>query len=81
MVKRHYGIVTENYKLAHFYYDIDEWELFDRLADPMEMKNVYDDSSYTEIVKTLKTQLTELRKLYKDSRELDLYYIKEYLNN
>ena len=81
MVKRHYGIVTENYKLAHFYYDIDEWELFDRLTDPMEMKNVYDDSSYTEIVKTLKTQLTELRKLYKDSRELDLYYIKEYLNN
>jgi len=81
MVKRHYGIVTENYKLAHFYYDIDEWELFDRLADPMEMKNVYDDSSYTEIVKTLKTQLTEIRKLYKDSRELDLFYINEYLNN
>jgi len=81
MVKRHYGIVTENYKLAHFYYDIDEWELFDRLADPMEMKNVYDDSSYMEIVKTLKTQLTELRKLYKDSRELDLFYIEEYLNN
>ena len=46
-----------------------------------KMKNVYDDSSYTEVVKTLKTQLTGLRKLYKDSRELDLHYIKEYLNN
>jgi arylsulfatase A-like enzyme len=29
MVKRHYGIKTERYKLIHFYYDIDEWELYD----------------------------------------------------
>ncbi len=34
MVKRHYGIVTKEYKLAHFYYDVDEWELYDRLNDP-----------------------------------------------
>ena len=27
MVKRHYGISTERYKLIHYYYDIDEWEL------------------------------------------------------
>ncbi len=81
MVKRHYGIVTEDYKLAHFYYDIDEWELYDRRADPMEMKNVYYDSTYTEIVKELKTQLSELRVKYKDSRELDLHYINQYLDN
>ena len=41
MVKRHYGIVTEDYKLAHFYYDVDEWELYDRTLDPGEMKNLY----------------------------------------
>ena len=29
MVKRHYGIVTEKYKLVHFYHDVDEWELYD----------------------------------------------------
>ena len=81
MVKRHYGIVTEDYKLAHFYYDIDEWELYDRIADPMEMKNVYNDSSYTEIIKKLKIQLTALRVKYKDSRDLDLYYINKYLDN
>ena len=43
MVKRHYGVVTTDYKLAHFYYDVDEWELYDRKNDPMEMNNVYDD--------------------------------------
>jgi len=81
MVKRHYGIVTEKYKLAHFYYDIDEWELYDRFADPMEMKNVYNEPSYKEVVKKLKLQLAELRVKYKDSRELDLYYIDKYLSN
>ena len=80
MVKRHYGIVTEKYKLAHFYYDIDEWELYDRFADPMEMKNVYNDPKYAEAAKTLKTQLAELRVKYKDSREMDLYYIDKYLD-
>ena len=80
MVKRHYGIVTEAYKLAHFYYDVDEWELYDRLNDPHEMNNVYDDPAYKKIVAELKTELTELRLLYKDSKELDLYYINKYMD-
>ncbi len=80
MVKRHYGIVTEAYKLAHFYYDVDEWELYDRFKDPQEMKNVYDDPAYKKIVAKLKTELAELRLKYKDSRELDLYYINKYLD-
>ncbi|MHC4743505.1 MAG: sulfatase/phosphatase domain-containing protein, partial [Planctomycetota bacterium] len=28
-VKRHYGVRTLQYKLIHFYHDIDEWELYD----------------------------------------------------
>ena len=80
MVKRHYGIVTEAYKLAHFYYDVDEWELYDRLKDHQEMNNVYDDPAYEKIVAKLKTELAELRLKYKDSRELDLYYINKYLD-
>ena len=28
-VKRHYGISTSRYTLIHFYYDVDEWELYD----------------------------------------------------
>ncbi|RMG26479.1 MAG: DUF4976 domain-containing protein, partial [Bacteroidetes bacterium] len=78
MVKRHYGIVTEAYKLAHFYYDVDEWELYDRKKDPMEMNNVYDDPAYSEVVARLKEDLQALRVKYKDSEELDQYYIEQY---
>ncbi len=75
MVKRHYGIVNKEFKLVRFYYDVDEWELYDRLNDPNEMNNVYDDPNYSEVVKDLKVKLTELRVKYKDSEELDYKYM------
>ena len=78
MVKRHYGIVTREYKLAHFYYDVDEWELYDRMKDPMELNNVYDDPAYAGVVADLKEKLAALRVKYKDSGELDQYYIDLY---
>jgi len=67
MVKRHYGISTERYKLIHYYYDIDEWELFDIKDDPQEMKNVYEDPAYASIKINLHKRLKKLRKEYKDS--------------
>jgi arylsulfatase A-like enzyme len=78
MVKRHYGIVTTEYKLAHFYYDIDEWELYDRKADPLELNNVYNDPDYADVVKELKVKLQDIRKKYKDSKELDQQFIRIY---
>ena len=78
MVKRHYGLVTKEYKLAHFYYDVDEWELYDRLKDPNEMNNVYDDVAYQDVITQLKVQLQELRVKYKDSAALDKRYIELY---
>jgi arylsulfatase A-like enzyme len=77
MVKRHYGIVTKQYKLVHFYYDVDEWELYDRLKDPGEMRNVYNVPEYVDVVKELKLQLAGLRVKYKDSEELDEIYIEK----
>jgi arylsulfatase A-like enzyme len=77
MVKRHYGIVNRKFKLVHFYYDVDEWELYDRENDPNEMKNVYNDPNYKDIVERLTNELYELRKKYKDSKELD----KKFLTN
>ena len=77
MVKRHYGIVTKEYKLAHFYYDVDEWELYDRKKDPKELNNVYDDPEYADIVKELKEKLAQLRVKYKDSKELDDKYVEQ----
>ncbi|MFO7668681.1 MAG: sulfatase [Bacteroidales bacterium] len=78
MVKRHYGIVTTEYKLAHFYYDVDEWELYDRKKDPMEMKNEYSNPEYAEIVAELKMKLAALRVKYNDSEELDQKFIDMY---
>ena len=78
MVKRHYGIVTREYKLAHFYYDVDEWELYDRKNDPMEMQNEYNNPEYAEVVKELKQKLDDMRVKYGDSEELDQKYIDLY---
>lgn len=78
MVKRHYGIVTEKYKLVHFYYDIDEWELYDRDNDKNEMKNVYNDPKYTQVKAELHKKLAALRIKYKDSEALDKMYIAKY---
>jgi len=78
MVKRHYGIVTREFKLAHFYYDVDEWELYDRKKDPLELHSVYDDPAYADVLSTLKEQLSDIRKKYKDSDELDQKYIQIY---
>ncbi len=81
MVKRHYGVVTKEYKLTHFYYDVDEWELYDRINDPQEMVNVYNDPAYAATVAELHKKLDELRVKYKDSAELDRKYIDLYENN
>ncbi len=78
MVKRHYGIVTKEFKLAHFYYDVDEWELYDRIRDPQEMNNVYNEPEYADTVEKLKRELAELRLKYRDSVELDQRYIQIY---
>ena len=64
MVKRHYGVRTDRYKLIHFYNDIDAWELYDLQTDPMEMHNVYDDPSYAKIRKRLHAQLEQLQSEY-----------------
>jgi len=77
-VMRHYGITTDKYKLIHFYYDIDEWELYDLEKDPMEMKNVYNDPAYAGAQKDLHKQLDELRVKYQDSDELSKKFIDEY---
>jgi len=79
-VKRHYGISTKEYKLIHFYHDIDEWELYDRMKDPKEMNNVYNDPEYVKVVDELKIELAALRVKYKDSSELDQKYIDSYNN-
>lgn len=78
-VKRHYGVRTQRYKLIHFYYDIDEWELFDLQEDPNELNNVYDDPAYADVVQDLKTELERLQQQYSDSDELANANLESYL--
>ena len=67
MVKRHYGIRTQRYKLIHFYDAVDVWELYDLKKDPHELNNVYDDPQYSNVVEKLKKHLKELRIKYRDN--------------
>jgi arylsulfatase A-like enzyme len=61
-VARHDGIVTDRYKLVHFYEpSMNYWELFDLQKDPMEMKSVYDTTDYKDIQADLHKQLDKAR--------------------
>ncbi|MBT8203935.1 MAG: DUF4976 domain-containing protein, partial [Eudoraea sp.] len=75
MVKRHYGVRTNSYKLIRFYYDIEAWELYDLEKDPDELNNLYNDPAYSAVQKRLHKRLEELRVQYKDSDSLNQKWI------
>jgi arylsulfatase A-like enzyme len=61
-VARHYGVVTERYKLVHFYEPaFDYWELFDLEKDPHELRSVFGQPEYAEEQKKLEGELARLR--------------------
>lgn len=66
-VKRHYGIRTQDFKLIHFYNDIDEWEMYDLKADPREMNNVYGHPEYATRQAELMRLLHDTQSQYKDT--------------
>jgi arylsulfatase A-like enzyme len=77
MVKRHYGIRTRQFKLIHFYHDIDAWELFDLEKDPAELQNVYENPAYLGTRRELAAELLKLQELYGDSTELARKFIQD----
>jgi len=80
-VPAHYGIRTKRYKLIFFYgLPLDArgarndptppgWELYDLKEDPYELKNVYNDPAYADVVKQLKSQLLYLKEKLGDVDE------------
>ena len=78
-IPAHYGVRTKRYKLIYYYgralgsagaIDKDtapEWELFDLIKDPHEMRNLYDDPKHQGVVKKLKAELDRLQREYKDT--------------
>ena len=63
MVRRQYGVRTQRYKLIH-YYEVGAWELFDLDRDPNELRSVYADPSYADVVAELEDRLRGLRHEY-----------------
>ncbi len=66
MVKRHYGVRTDRYKLIHFYNDIDKWELYDLENDPHELHNLYGQPGMEKVTKQLRRELKKLQEEYDD---------------
>lgn len=62
-VPRHFGVRTASHKLI-FFPQTDEWNLFDLVRDPHEMKSLHDDPAYRETLAALKTEFERLRKEY-----------------
>ena len=61
-VRPHYGVVTDRHKLVHFYGpDVDYWELFDRRADPRELRDVSAEPANAQVVADLKAEVARLR--------------------
>lgn len=66
-VKRHYGIRTQDFKLIHFYNDIDVWEMYDMKKDPREMNNIFGNPDYADKQQELMQLLKETQEQYKDT--------------
>jgi arylsulfatase A-like enzyme len=66
MVMSHYGIRTESYKLIHFYFDEDFYELYDIRKDPHEMNNLYGVPGYEAVTDSLIRELSVLQEKYDD---------------
>ena len=69
-VQPHYGIRTKKYTLAHFYYNIDVWELYDLERDPNQINNIINDPEYANVITELKSQLKGLMVKYENDKSL-----------
>ncbi len=62
-VARHDGVRDSRHKLMRFP-DTDEWMLFDLEKDPQEMKNLFADPAYADVLGKMKTLYADLKKQY-----------------
>lgn len=59
------GVRTQRYKLIHYLYADQAWELYDLQNDPDEMRNLYSDAKHADLVERLKAQIGRLRTQYR----------------
>lgn len=63
--RAHYGVRTQTHKLI-YYWKKDQWELFDLVADPQEMHNLYNQPGQEKITASLKAELLRLKHAVRD---------------
>jgi len=65
-VAKHIGIRSDRYKLI-YYYEKNDWELYNLQKDPSELHNVYNDPAYKNIKDSLEAELQTQMKKFKDN--------------
>ncbi len=63
--RAHYGVRTADHKLIYFWKK-DQWEMYDLVKDPDEVRNLYNNPAQQETVAQLKKELYRLKKEVKD---------------
>lgn len=59
-VPQHFGVRTMTHKLFYIP-ETDEWQMFDLVNDPQEMRSVYDEPAYSEVRAQLHAEYDRLR--------------------
>ena len=67
--RAHYGVRTRTHKLIYFWKK-DQWELFDLVRDPHELRNLYGRPGQEALTATLKAELARLKKEVRDDDQL-----------
>src|SRR4051794_18960581 len=67
--RAHYGVRTRTHKLI-YYWNKDQWELFDLVNDPNELHNLYGQRGQEKLTETLKAELARLKKAVGDNDQL-----------
>lgn len=64
--RAHYGVRTETHKLVRFW-KADQWEMYDLMKDPQELRNLYPEAAEADTVARLKRELFRLKAEAKDN--------------
>ncbi len=67
--RAHYGVRTRTHKLIYFW-NKDQWELFDLGKDPYELHNLYGERGLESLTADLKQQLAKLKQDLRDDDQL-----------
>ncbi len=66
--RAHYAVRTDTHKLI-YYWKKDQWECFDLVKDPRELRNIYIEPAAQSVVAQLKDELARLRRELQDNDE------------